>query len=69
MICWMSNCGNSPSGGAGNGDTLERASVIGTSALRTYFTVSSYFRARSTNLCILAEQLLSFFLKIVSSGF
>ena len=39
MICWMSNCENCPSGGAGCGDTLERASVMGTSAPFTYFTV------------------------------
>ena len=68
MTWWMSNCGNSPSGGAGCGDTLERASAMGTSVLFTHFTVTSYFRACSTNLCDLAGQLLSFFLKIVSSG-
>ena len=28
MIWWMSNCRNSPSGGAGCGDTLERASAM-----------------------------------------
>ena len=68
MIWWMSNCLNSPSGGAAHGDTLERASAMGTSAPFTYFTVTSYFRARSTNLCNLAMQLLGFFVKIVSSG-
>ena len=30
MIWWMSNCVNSPSGGIGRGDTLERASAMGT---------------------------------------
>ena len=65
----MANCGNSPSGGAGCGDTLERAWAMGISALFTHFTVTSYFRACSTNLCDLAGQLLSFFLKIVSSGY
>ena len=69
MIWWMSNCGNSPSGEAGCGDTLERASAMGTSAPLTYFTVTSYFRARSPNLCNLGGQFLSFFLKIASSGF
>ena len=58
MILWMSNCGNSPSGGAGCGDTLERASAMGTSAPLTYFTVTSYFRARSTNLCNLESSYL-----------
>ena len=42
---------------------------MGISALFTHFTVTSYFRACSTNLCDLAGQLLSFFLKIVSSGY
>ena len=68
MIWWISNCGNSPSGGAGYGDILERVSAMGTSAPFTYFTITSYFRARSTNLSNFARQLLSFFLKIVSSG-
>lgn len=68
VIWWMSNCGNCPSGGAGCGDTLERASAMGTSAPLTHFTVTSYFRARITNLCNLGGQLLSFFLKIASSG-
>ena len=65
MTWWMSN---SPSGGSGCGDTLERASAMGTSVPFTYFTITSYFRACSTNLCDLAGQLLSFFLKIISSG-
>ena len=64
----MSHCGNSPSGGAGCGDTLERVSAMGASVPFTYFTVTSYFRARSTNLCNLPGQLLSFFLKIFLSG-
>lgn len=68
MIWWLSNYGNSPSGGAGCGDTLERASAMGTSAPFTYFKVKSYFRVCSTNLCNLGGQLLSFFLKIASSG-
>ena len=64
----MSNCVNSPSGGPGCGDTLEKASAMGTSAPFTYFTVTSYFRALSTILCNLSGQMLSFFLKIISSG-
>ena len=68
MIWWMSYCGNSPSGGAGCCDALERASAMGTSAPLTYFMVTSYFRARNTNLCNLGGQLLSFFLKIASSA-
>ena len=68
MIWWMSNCVNSPSGGPGCGDTLERASAMGTSAPFTSFTVTSCFRALRTNLCNLSWEVLSFFLKIVSSG-
>lgn len=68
MIWWMSDCGNSPSGGAGRGDTLERPSAMGTSAPFMFFTVTSYFRVRSTNLYNLGGQSLSFFLKIASSG-
>ena len=68
MIWWMSNCGNSPSGGAGRGDTLERASAMGTSTPFMFFTVTSYLRVRSTNLYNLGRQSLSFFLKIASSG-
>lgn len=65
---WMSNCGNSPSSGAGCGDTLEMASAMVTSAAFTYFTLTSYFRVLSTNLYNLGGQLLSFFVKIASSG-
>ena len=68
MIWWMSNCGKCPSGGAGRGDTLERASAMGTSAPFVYLPVTSYFRVRSTNLYNLGGQSLSFFLKIASSG-
>ena len=68
VIWWMSNCGNSLSGGTGRGDNLERASAMGTSAPFMYFTVTSYFRVRSTNLYNLGGQSLSFFLKIASSG-
>ena len=68
VIWWMSNCGNPPSGGAGCGDTLERASAMGTWDPFIYFTVTSCFKARITSLCNLAGQLLSFFLKIISSG-
>ena len=67
MIGWMSNCGNSPTGGAGCGNTLESSSATGTSVPFTYFTVTSYFRARSANPCNLTGQLLSFFLKIALS--